>query len=485
MRVSFSGLLDYSKGMIAKVLEYVKKYRMIEEGDTIAAGVSGGADSVCLLFVMLHLQKIIPFRLAVVHVNHGIRQEAGRDADYVRELCEDKGLPFYLTEADVPEYAASCGMSSEEAGREIRYRALREALEREGAGVRGRIAVAHNGNDRAETMLFHLFRGTGLTGMSGIRPVSGNIIRPLLCVEREEIEKWLGERDIDYCRDCTNDQDLYTRNRIRHHILPFARNQVCQGAVANMNRAADDLLAAEGFVAGRVEEACGRCAAFEEGERRRAVISIPDFLGEDPYLQGRILLSCLEKAGEGRRDIGAAHIQGILKLLGTNGSGQLHLPHGFIAYKNYDTCEIRRKEEAAETGQRAPGPGEYPVTGEGVFGIPGLGQVETRVFPCEKSLNIPKKTYTKWFDYDKITESMVFRTRRPGDYLTVNRNMGRKSLQDYLVNEKVPRNMRDLLYVLAEGSHIVWIPGYRISEYYKVSEDTLNILQIKIRETDA
>ena len=154
-------------------------------------------------------------------------------------------------------------------------------------------------------------------------------------------------------------------------------------------------------------------------------------------------------------------------------------------YKNYDTCEIRRKEGAAETGQRAPGPGEYPVTGEGVFGIPGLGQVETRVFPCEKSLNIPKKTYTKWFDYDKITESMVFRTRRPGDYLTVNRNMGRKSLQDYLVNEKVPRNMRDLLYVLAEGSHIVWIPGYRISEYYKVSEDTLNILQIKIRETDA
>ena len=282
MRVSFSGLLDYSKGMIAKVLEYVKKYRMIEEGDTIAAGVSGGADSVCLLFVMLHLQKIIPFRLAVVHVNHGIRQEAGRDADYVRGLCEDKGLPFYLTEADVPGYAASCGMSSEEAGREIRYRALREALEREGAGVRGRIAVAHNGNDRAETMLFHLFRGTGLTGMSGIRPVSGNIIRPLLCVEREEIEKWLGERDIDYCRDCTNDQDLYTRNRIRHHILPFARNQVCQGAVANMNRAADDLLAAEGFVTGRVEEACGRCAAFEEGERRRAVISIPDFLGEDP-----------------------------------------------------------------------------------------------------------------------------------------------------------------------------------------------------------
>ena len=208
MRVSFSGLLNYSKGMIAKVLEYVKKYRMIEEGDTIAAGVSGGADSVCLLFVMLHLQKIIPFRLAVVHVNHGIRQEAGRDADYVRGLCEDKGLPFYLTEADVPGYAASCGMSSEEAGREIRYRALREALEREGAGVRGRIAVAHNGNDRAETMLFHLFRGTGLTGMSGIRPVSGNIIRPLLCVEREEIEKWLGERDIDYCRDCTNDQDL-------------------------------------------------------------------------------------------------------------------------------------------------------------------------------------------------------------------------------------------------------------------------------------
>ena len=153
--------------MINKVLEYVKKYRMIEPEDTIVAGISGGADSVCLLFILLEIRRRIPFFLRAVHINHGIRPDAARDACYVRELCALQNIPFFLVEENVRQKAREHRRSEEEEGRILRY----EAFERVLGAQKGRIAVAHNSNDRAETMLFHLFRGTGLGGMSGIPPV--------------------------------------------------------------------------------------------------------------------------------------------------------------------------------------------------------------------------------------------------------------------------------------------------------------------------
>ncbi len=447
---------------------------MIGENDCIVAGVSGGADSICLLFVLLELQKRIPFRLAVAHVNHKIRREAGEDADFVKNICRKKGLPFCLLEEDVKDYARRRGIGEEEAGREIRYRFFRKTLAGQVQGGQGRIAVAHNGNDRAETMLFHLFRGTGLAGMSGIRPINGDIIRPLLCVERDEIEAWLLERGIEYRTDSTNGQDDYARNRIRHHILSYAREQICSGAVANMNRAADDLLEAETFVEERMLQLRGVCVRFVEKDGARcAAVSIPEFLAVDRYLQGRILLSCMEEVMGGRRDITAAHVGSVRRLFEGKGNGEIHLPCGFAVYRDYDVGMIG-KRRGQTVGEAVPVP-----SGGGRLEVPGLGTVEIAVFPCENCKNIPKKTYTKWFDYDKITKSMVFRTRRTGDYLTVNRTMGRKSLRDYFINEKIPRQEREELYVLADGSHIVWVPGYRISEYYKVSENTVHILQVK------
>ena len=198
--------------------------------------LSGGADSVCLFLMLCELAEEIDFHLAVVHVNHKIRPEAAADAAYVEELCKSRNIPFILEEKDVKEYAREKHLSEEEAGREVRYQAFEEALgkygscsgEKEG---QGRIAVAHNANDRAETMLFHLFRGTGLTGAGGIRAVRGHIVRPLLCLRREEIEEYLGKKGVFFCIDRTNLEDTYTRNRIRNHILPFAEKEICAGAI--------------------------------------------------------------------------------------------------------------------------------------------------------------------------------------------------------------------------------------------------------------
>ena len=490
--------------MIEKVFAYVKKYHMIEAGDTVIAGVSGGADSVCLLFVLLRIRQKIPFHLAVVHVNHLIRQEAGEDAAYVKQLCDRWKLPFYLVEKDVKAYAKDFGLSEEEAGRKIRYGAFADALQKESinrvstaepgksdAG-KGKIAVAHNSNDRAETMLFHLFRGTGLSGAGGIKPVSGNIIRPLLCLEREEIEKWLVKEQISWRTDVTNAKDAYTRNRIRHHILSYAKEQVCSGAVAHMNQAADDLQAAEAFIYKEVLKAKERCVRqITEQEKQRLksensnigiVIEIPALQKEDIYLQGRILLSCLEDLVPGRKDITAEHISNMKKLFSSEGSKEINLPYGLVACKQYDSLLISQKKRESgllknRINEMFP---EYDVSISGRMDILGLGEVEVSLFSYVKTEIIPRKTYTKWFDYDKITASALFRVRRTGDYLTINDRLERKSLQDYFVNEKIPKEERDSFYVLADGAHIMWVPGHRISEYYKVSESTNTILEIKV-----
>ena len=463
--------------MVKKVMGYCKKYHMIRPHDTIVAGISGGADSVCLLFVLLEMQKQIPFQIRVVHVNHGIREDAGEDAQFVDTLCSRYKMPFYLVEEKVKERAKQSGLSEEEEGRLVRYQAFERVL----GEAEGRIAVAHNSNDRAETMLFHLFRGTGLTGASGIRPVNGKIIRPLLCVTRKEIETWLTQQSLSFCQDSTNEQDFYTRNRIRHHILPYAEKQICRGAVVNMNRAADDLLGAEEFISRMTKQGMKRCV--KEREEGELLIDLPVFAAEDDYLKGRILLSCLEKVAGSKKDLTAAHVRGVERLFQGTGSKQLQLPYEIVVYKKYDLGIIKRNvlSKSADSGQKENRK-EYVAPVPGEIMVPGLGRVEFAVFSGLKSQNIPEKTYTKWFDYDKITSSVMFRTKRPGDYLTIRNKegMGHKSLQDYFVNEKIPKEERPNIFLLAEQSHILWIPGHRISEYYKVNEATRTILQVTI-----
>lgn len=464
--------------MVKKVMDYCQKYHMLEPDDTIVAGISGGADSVCLLFMLLEMKRQLPFTLKVVHVNHKIRKDAGKDADYVEKLCRENEIPFYLVEADVEKMSEGSGLSVEEQGRLVRYRAFEEALE----GKEGKIAVAHNSNDRAETMLFHLFRGTGLLGAGGIRPVNDRIIRPLLCLTRREIEDWLKERDIAFCKDSTNEEDGYTRNKIRHHVLSYAQERICPKTVENMNRAADELLLAEKYLAQKTREAMERCVTEEKGQ---LVIALEKFRKEDEYIRGRLLHTCIGQVADSKKDITSAHIRSVEKLFASAGSKELHLPYQIVVYKKYDLGMIKRKrpeegkeQEAAEDGR------EFLLSTEGEMMIPGLGRVEMTVFSGGISQNIPQKTYTKWLDYDKITSSAVFRTKRPGDYLMIATKEGirHKRLQDFFVNEKIPKDERARIFMLAEGSHILWIPGFRISEYYKISRTTRNILQITVLE---
>ena len=479
-----------------KVINFIDLHRMVEDGDLIVVGVSGGADSVCLLHLLWRLSGERSFRLIAVHVDHGVRAESAGDAAYVERLCNTLKIPLYIHTVDMNGYAAEHKLSSEEAGRQLRYAAFEEILgQHRGAGC-GRIAVAHNANDRAETMLFHLFRGSGMKGLASIRPVRGLVIRPLLCLEREEIERYLAEQHLEYCQDSTNEEDKYTRNRIRHHILPYAEREVCSGAVEHMGELADILSETEDYLERQtmrlyrmyVEEihpAELSAGVVPDAETHCLCLRCKQLLTEDPVMYKRVLLACMEYLTPHRKDITGQHIADLTELMSKNGNRQLSLPYGIKAYKEYDRLVLYRSgtdvadrnndEEAKESYMVEP-PAKICVPDDGTY---TFTLIENNADYDVKQQNIPQNGYTKWFDYDKITTTLMLRTRQQGDYLTIDTALHTKSVKQYMINEKIPKRRRDSMYILADGSHILWIPGYRISERYKVDESTRRILEVR------
>ena len=252
------------------------------------------------------------------------------------------------------------------------------------------------------------------------------------------------------------------------------------GATANMNRAAKQLQEADEYVMRQTLAAVERCCIFTE-HPKAASVKLSLLQKEDPFIQKRLLFYTVCEIAGRKKDITEAHIQSIYKLLQGTGSKECMLPYQVHVYKQYEWVKIEKSEAERGISQakymELP---ELPVDIPSVVDVPGLGRVEFRTFPCEKSQIIPQKTYTKWFDYDKITRIMCLRPRQAGDYLTVNQQMGRKSLQDYFVDQKIPKENRNSLYVLAMDHHVVWVPGLRISEYFKITEQTEYVLQVKV-----
>jgi len=243
--------------LIDKVDAYIEKYQMIKDGDSVVAGISGGPDSVCLFFVLLMLQEQKAFSLTAVHINHGLRgADADADERFVVELCEKYQVPLEIFRVDLELIAGKRKQSLEEAGREVRREAFQSVLEKYGGN---RIALAHHQNDNAETLLWNLARGTGLHGMCGIRPVNGVWIRPLLCLERREIEQFLEEQGQNYCIDQTNLETAYTRNKLRHQVLPILENEVNLAAIRHMNETMEQMCMLREFAEEETKKAVQKC----------------------------------------------------------------------------------------------------------------------------------------------------------------------------------------------------------------------------------
>ena len=437
-----------------KIKEYLEKHNMLQKGDRVVLGLSGGPDSVCLFFVLLALKEEYDLEIHALHVNHCIRgTDADEDQAYVESLCQDFDVPLKVLKIDIPSLVKESGRSTEEEARLARYQAFEDyamALDTYNPDTSAtKIAIAHNANDNAETVLFHMARGTGLDGMCGIAPVRERIIRPLLAVSKVDIMEFLSANDIPYCIDATNSEIQYDRNRIRHNIIPELQ-EINSRALEHINEMTEKL----NEIADYIEmESQGLLLIAQSGEgrlRKRTLATAPKVIAS------HALKEYLSSYMPQRKDVSAVHIDAILGLLNEAGERQVQLPYKKTLIISYE--DIYVVDEAKESAS------------EDTFTY--------REFDYEQGMNYPVENYTKWFDCDKITDNVEIRTRLEGDYLTIDAAGNHKSLQDYFVDAKIPRHLRDNIPLVCDGNHVMWVVGYRISEHYKISNNTTRVLEI-------
>ena len=449
-----------------KVIEYVKKHEMLKTGDKIIVGVSGGADSVCLLFLLKNLRPKWQLSLEVVHIEHGIRgKESLEDADFVEKLCREWEVPFYLFRRDIPLLSKEWRCSQEEAGRRARYEAFEEVRVKTGAD---KIAVAHNQDDRAETILFHLARGSALRGLCGIFPVRDHIIRPLLCLKRTEIEEILINAGLSWRTDATNQEEIYTRNKIRLQILPLIKEELNNKADIHIARVGEKLLEAELFLR---EEARKRSEMLIGNKEGRLWLSREELLKEPAVMQDYILAECLGRV----QDLDSTHFERLKRLLKSQSGRRMNI--GEVQVRVEGEFLVFTKEIPAKP---VADPQELIIPGEIRY---GKYLLRSEILPYKNEI-IPENRYTKWFDYDTITGTVQLRTRKPGDDLVVTSEGAVKTLKKYFIDEKIPLSEREQTVLLADGQHIIWVIGHRISEAYKVWEKTKRVLKVQVIDTD-
>lgn len=445
---------------IDKVKETIKKNNLINSGDRVLIGVSGGADSVCLLLILNGLKEEFKFDISVLHFHHMIRTEADKDAAFVEDLCKRLNVPFYFYKEDVIEYAKETGTTTEEAGRILRYKAFNECMKEHDINL---LATAHHADDLAETMLLFLTRGTLLKGLSPIKVKNGNTIRPLLNVTKEEIKEYLLRNSETYCDDATNNDNDYSRNYIRNEIMPRL-SKLNDKTTEHMVKTASFIDEATEILDDVVKTAE---STFLRRENDRVVI-LNEAVNEKSYIKKSIIYNALVETCGRMKDIANIHVDEVLALFDKQVGRIINLPYSMIARREYDGVSVRLSADEADEATEKSNKSEI--------------NYKVRTFAYDGSADFPQKTYTKWFDYDIIKDNFEIRKVRDDDVIVVLKHGGSKKVADLLKDMKVPLDERKDVYVLATGNYAYWVIGIRMGEDAKITPDTKKILEITIED---
>jgi len=455
---------------IGKVRGTVEKYRMLERGDTVIVGVSGGGDSVVLLHVLMLLRDEYDLSLVVAHLDHGIRgEESRREGDFVRDFAQGMSLPFETAVADVPTLAKKERITLQEAAREARYRYYEEVRQKHNGQ---KVATGQIADDQAETILMRVIRGAGLKGLKGIPPVRGGVyIRPLIEASRQEVERFAKSEGLSFVTDSSNIKDIYLRNKVRHDLIPHLERKYNPGIRVGLNRMAAILSREDDYLDRKTEEAM---AGLIKGNGEEISLDIPKLLAFHEALRFRVLQKALARVlGGDLRSIKTVHLDGIFRLLAHRAPNKVVcLPQGIYAEKRYTELFIRRG--------RLPTvfPFEYMVDAPGITILEGLGKkLVTRIERAKRGISTDVDSKVAHLDDDKLLHPLILRSLEEGDRFVPLGMKGHKKLNDFFIDSKVPKALRRRIPLLVSGGNIVWVVGYRISECCKLTETSKRVLR--------
>ncbi|MDE3153997.1 MAG: tRNA lysidine(34) synthetase TilS [Acidobacteriota bacterium] len=462
--------------LLARVIGTIREHDLAPRGASVVAALSGGSDSVALVELLRDLSAAGELRLAgLAHFHHGLRGEAA-DADerFCAAVAARVGVPIEIGHGDVARLARDERLSLEDAARRARYAFLERARAALGADL---VAVGHTRDDQAETFLLRILRGAGTRGLRAIQPRAGRVIRPLLDCRRDDLRRFLANRGLTYCEDQSNADLRHPRNRLRHAVLPALRRDFNADVEAVLAREAalarDDAALLDELAAGLYETAVSPAA----GGLALDVAS----LGQAPVALARRVIhrALIEQAGT--RFVGFDHVEAVRRLCGAGGRGGLDLP-GLRVERNAGRVVLRN--DGPEAG---PAPFSYPLPVPGEVGGPGSGWRLTAARAGEEEARAAARAALAGHGSvalvaaTEVEAGLVVRSRRPGDVFRPAGLGGRKKLQDFLVDRKVPRQNRDRLPLVVDAAdRIVWVAGHRVAEEFRVTDRTAGVVILRL-----
>lgn len=477
------------------VNDTIEKNGLLKKGDHVIIGLSGGPDSVCLFFALLALKNELALSISAVHVNHMLRRgDAERDQQFVETLCRENGVACSSIVCDCVQVAKERRVTTEEAGRNIRYesyyKAAQKLIEEGTPACKIKIAVAQNKNDQAETMLMRIIRGTGVNGLSGIdykrKGEHGTtIIRPLLDVDRAGVEEYCAGKKIVPCSDHTNNQPIYTRNKIRLELIPYITDRYNDNIIEALNRLSRSAKEDNEYLWEQAREAFERMRR-RNGTAERAIgidssisLSRTELAKAEAAVRHRVIITAFQEIGL-TQDISAAHLFLIDRILsGGNASAEVDLPGGYAMYVSYDDAIACFKNAVSMDNNVISARLDEKLISANEYNPEAIA----------RSGNI-----TAAFDYGRLKEAMgnsiekiSLRMRQGGDYFTPNgMKTGKKKVQDYFVDRKIPKEKREQYLVAALGNEVIWVLDAvsgkysDISEKFKVTDETKEVLLLEI-----
>lgn len=455
--------------MQKKVLETIRQKKLIKSGDNIVIGVSGGHDSMALLHCLIYAKKKIDFKLNIVHVNHGVRGEyAKRDEDFVKQQAELLNINYFTKKVDMVSYGKQMGITSEEAGRELRYGFFREILNKSGGG---KIAVAHNKDDQAETLLMRIFRGSGIDGLKGMDFLVDDIIRPILNISRTEIEDYIDKNEIETVSDHTNFMPIYTRNKIRLELIPYIKNNFNPNLTDSLWRMSQISKIDSEFLE---EVSLDKYNyVLNKKSNNGIILNGSLFYEQHESIKQRIIRRAIFDLCGDLQGFGEEHILSVKKLFVSGKTGKsINLPRDIIAKVDYNNLIIQNKNNSIIKSYKYPLDIAYNEIEDLDY------KLKLEVFSIEEIDCLKNDRLNQFLDLDKIKGKIAIRNRRKGDRFIPYGMEGSKKLKDYFIDEKISKDLRDKIPLIVDEENILWIVGYRSNNLYRITEDTKRVLKI-------